>query len=137
MSTILEFESFRVVSVDYKVENKEVDTTEESKNGIANLRLNAGSSDIDEDGRAQLQIELNVKDSGKDFDRNIKLSVIGLFKFNDTENMDYLENLLKVNGTAILMPFIRSYLSTLTGFDNSTEHLLLPAMNVSQLFDEE
>ncbi|MEB7657635.1 hypothetical protein NGB24_07180 [Mammaliicoccus vitulinus] len=137
MSTILEFKSFRVVSVDYKVENKESNTKDEGKNGIAKLRLNAGFSDIDENGNAQLQLELNVNDSGEDFDRTIKLSVIGLFKFNDTEDMDYLENLLKMNGTAILMPFIRSYLSTLTGFDNSTEHLLLPTMNVSQMFDDE
>ncbi|MFY2151829.1 protein-export chaperone SecB [Mammaliicoccus sciuri] len=141
MNIIMEFKSFRVISVDYKVENQNEDTNldinEDEENDIANLRLNAGFSDIDDNGNAQLQLELNVKDSGDDFLRTIKLSVIGLFKFNEFENKDYTEKILKENGTAILMPYIRSYLSTLTGFDNSTDHLLLPTINVSAMFENE
>ena len=71
MNIIMEFKSFRVISVDYKVENQNEDTNldinEDEENDIANLRLNAGFSDIDDNGNAQLQLELNVKDSGDDF----------------------------------------------------------------------
>ena len=78
-----------------------------------------------------------MSDAGENYDRDIKIIVMGLFKI--TEQDDYkgedIERILKVNGTAIMMPFVRSFISDITSFDDSTDHILLPTMNVQAMFD--
>ncbi|MDE9829222.1 protein-export chaperone SecB [Staphylococcus delphini] len=55
---------------------------------------------------------------------------------NIENNQGYdLDEILKVNGTAILFPYIRTLISSLTSLDDSTEHVLLPAINVKSMFE--
>lgn len=133
MSSIMEFKSFRLMNVELDTKN-----SDNSKNNTK-LRVNAGTTDINEDGEAQLEIEINVEEIEKGYSRTIKIIVLGIFNFpNMQDSNDYdFEYLLKVNGTAILMPYIRSLISSLTSFDDSTEHILLPAINVQSMFENE
>ncbi|MCD8850914.1 hypothetical protein [Staphylococcus xylosus] len=72
------------------------------------------------------------------YNRKIIVAVQGKFSFENTENSDIkvMEDLLRVNGTAILMPYIRTLISNLTAFDNSTDHVLLPTINVNSLLED-
>ncbi|WP_323705340.1 hypothetical protein [Mammaliicoccus sciuri] len=135
MKAIMNFESFRIKKIDYLVNNM---NDRNESNDSASLTLNAGTSEIDEEGTARLELELNIEDKGLDYDRTIKVVVIAIFNFENSESTsnEYLENLLRINGTAIVLPYIRSLISNLTGFDNSTDHVLLPALNVEGMFKE-
>ncbi len=129
----MNFKSFRLMNVELDTVNQEKD-----ENDKTSLRVNAGTSDINEDGEGQLEIELNISEKEEGYSREIKIKVLGIFEFpNKENNNEYnLDEILKVNGTAILMPYIRTLLSSLTSFDDSTEHILLPALNVKSMFEQ-
>lgn len=120
--------------------NVELNTVNQEKeeNDKTSLRVNAGTSDINEDGEGQLEIEFNIFEKEEGYSREIKIKVLGIFEFpNKKNNNEYnLDEILKINGTAILMPYIRTLLSSLTSFDDSTEHILLPALNVKSMFEQ-
>ena len=129
----MNFKSFRLMNVELDTVNQEKD-----ENDKTSLRVNAGTSDINEDGEGQLEIELNISEKEEGYSREIKIKVLGIFEFpNKENNNEYnLDEILKINGTAILMPYIRTLLSSLTSFDDSTEHILLPALNVKSMFEQ-
>ncbi|PTG88113.1 hypothetical protein BU645_11790 [Staphylococcus chromogenes] len=131
MDTIMEFKSFRLMNIELNTHN-----SKNNNNGKTQLRVNAGTTEINDDGEAQLEIEININEEGEDYTREIKVIVLGIFKFPNQPSDYDLEELLKVNGTAILIPYIRSMISSLTSFDDSTEHLLLPAINVNAMFNQ-
>ena len=64
----------------------------------------------------------------------IQVEIMGNFSLNGEVDAN-LVDLCKVNGTAILFPYLRAYVSYLTsmaGFPN----LLLPTVNVSKMLEE-
>lgn len=134
MQSVMRFESFRILEIEYKfVEEMEKD----------NLTFEVKTSNIEIDNineRHDLLIKLEMKDKNKDksYNRKIVVAVQGKFSFENNENSDIkeMENLLRINGTAILMPYIRTLLSNLTAFDNSTDHILLPTINVNSLLED-
>lgn len=134
MSAIIDFQSFRLMDLKYNLETASNKDEEVDKSA---LRINVGTTDVSSEGIAQLELEINVSDAGENYDRDIKIIVMGLFKI--AEQDDYkgedIERILKVNGTAIMMPFVRSFISDITSFDDSTDHILLPTMNVQAMFD--
>ncbi|MBG3866489.1 protein-export chaperone SecB [Staphylococcus epidermidis] len=129
----MNFKSFRLMNVELNTVNQE-----KEENDKTSLRVNAGTSDINEDGEGQLEIEFNIFEKEEGYSREIKIKVLGIFEFpNKKNNNEYnLDEILKINGTAILMPYIRTLLSSLTSFDDSTEHILLPALNVKSMFEQ-
>lgn len=133
MDIIMDFKSFRLMNVELNTVNQE-----KEENDKTSLRVNAGTSDINEDGEGQLEIELNISEKEERYSREIKIKILGIFEFpNKKNNNEYnLDEILKINGTAILMPYIRTLLSSLTSFDDSTEHILLPALNVKSMFEQ-
>lgn len=134
MNAIMEFQSFRITNVEYEVKN--LDKNDNSQIKDASLRINVGTSNIENEG-AQLELEVIVEDGNDSYERTIKVVILGLFKFQAQGIKDEeSEELLRVNGTAIMMPYIRSLISSLTGFDNSTEHVLLPTINVNAIFED-
>ncbi|WP_398573992.1 protein-export chaperone SecB [Staphylococcus equorum] len=134
MQSVMRFESFRILEIEYKfVEEMEKD----------NLTFEVKTSNIEIDNINEshdLLIKLEMKDKNKDksYNRKIVVAVQGKFSFENNENSDIkeMENLLRINGTAILMPYIRTLLSNLTAFDNSTDHILLPTINVNSLLED-
>lgn len=134
MNAVMEFQSFRITNVGYEVKN--LDKNDNSQIKDASLRINVGTSNIENEG-AQLELEVIVEDGNDSYERSIKVVILGLFKFQAQGIKDEeSEELLRVNGTAIMMPYIRSLISSLTGFDNSTEHVLLPTINVNAIFED-
>jgi preprotein translocase subunit SecB len=90
-------------------------------NGVLNLNNN----------QFQLSLEIDIID--KQEDTFVNVEIIGLFKF--TGDFDEVKNFLYLNAPAILFPYLRAYISTLTtlsGLDTYT----LPTMNLSSLKDE-
>lgn len=71
--------------------------------------------------------------SVKDKSNHLKINVIieGIFEFNDRENPN-IENFLYLNAPAILFPYVRAYINTLTSL-SGYRPILLPTLNLSGL----
>ncbi|HEC2148858.1 protein-export chaperone SecB [Staphylococcus delphini] len=132
MDIVMNFQSFRLMNVELNTVNQEKD-----ENDKTSLRVNAGTTEINEEGVGQLELEINIAEKENEYLRDIKVKVLGIFEFPNIENnQGYdLDEILKVNGTAILFPYIRTLISSLTSLDDSTEHVLLPAINVKSMFE--
>ena len=79
-----------------------------------------------------LSLLTNIADSTGE----LKISVLaeGVFEFkNDSPEKD-LDNFFYVNASAILFPYIRAYIATLTTL--SGESIVMPTMNLTELGNE-
>lgn len=133
MSAVIEFQNFRLMDLNYSTKNASTNEEEVKK---SSLRVNVGTTDVDKDNNAQLELEVHISDAGENYIREIKMVILGVFKINDVDSYTSdIEQILRVNGTAIMMPYIRSLMSSITSFDDSTDHILLPTMNVQEMFD--
>jgi preprotein translocase subunit SecB len=74
-----------------------------------------------------INFDLELVDAELQFD--VKMVSVGIFEY-DVEDEDVLLNFLSINGPAIIFPYIRSFISSMTalsGFDTIT----LPTLNLS------
>ena len=81
----------------------------------------------------QFQLGLDIEIIDKEEETLLNVEIIGLFKY--TGEFEDVKSFLILNAPAILFPYLRAYISTLTtlsGLDTYT----LPTMNLSSLKDE-
>jgi preprotein translocase subunit SecB len=89
---------------------------------------------IDDNNRIfQLSLEFFVKDNTGSFD--IKLIAIGFFEFKADMSADTLSNYFYTNASAIIFPYIRAYISSITAL-SGLKAVNLPVMNLSNLKDQ-
>lgn len=74
-------------------------------------------------------IKLNVSLIDKDIKKKLLATITGYFEINIEED---IIDVLFVNGTAILYPYLRSIVSIVSAIDSS-EAMLLPTINVLEL----
>lgn len=74
-------------------------------------------------------IKLSVSLIDKDIKKKLLATITGYFEINIEEN---IIDILFVNGTAILYPYLRSIVSIVSAIDSS-EAMLLPTINVLEL----
>lgn len=139
MQAIMKFESFRVMKSNYNIEIVE-EVNQEELLEKSEIKVNISHSSINLENVGQLELAITVKDYDVDYNRDIEVKLQAVFIFEDIESeeqREYCETILRLNGSAILMPYVRNYISMITGFDNSTDHLLLPTFNIQALIDQE
>jgi len=120
----IKFERFYVESLDYKCENiVDDDINEELEIG---LKVSSAFSDKDLNSYlVKMDIELTSKN--KVFSLNCK--TIGYFRTTDLIDDNFKNSaFVKVNSPAILFPFIRSYIHTVT-VNSGIPPVLLPSIN--------
>lgn len=79
-----------------------------------------------------LELRLNVTDKGNAF----KASVLALAQFNFTNSPSKeLENYFYINAPAIIFPYLRAYITSLTAL-SGLKAVNLPIQNLSYLKDE-
>lgn len=76
-------------------------------------------------------LELNVKISDKESTLKIEVEFSGYFTFKDSLE-EHFENYLLANAPAIIFPYVRAYVTTLTSLSGITP-VILPTMNLSGL----
>lgn len=72
------------------------------------------------------------KERNENYPFSLEIEIVGFFKFETTLESEEAERLLKVNGTAILFPYLRSIVSSLTA-DSGFQPLILPVMNIHKM----
>ena len=70
-------------------------------------------------------------------ERHIELVMKGMFLFESNIKYENKEKFLKINGAAILYPYIRAYISTLTSFDQAGSSVIIPTINFQKLYEDE
>ena len=81
-----------------------------------------------------LSILFTAKDSDKDKEV-IALKVVSLFKFSDAvDNINDIPHFFYANSIAIMYPYIRAFVSSLT-LQANYKPIILPTMNLSSLKD--
>ena len=92
--------------------------------------------DIINHDKNQFTIRLNVAidNSGNEFPFSANIMISGTFLLENWQNENNM-NLVKNNATAILFPFLRTLLYTITMNANVPPYVL-PVMNIVELFKE-
>lgn len=119
---VIELESYRISDIEYKVFNNKEDLDNHPiENGVigVNVQLNEDETNAILRVRSELVDENNL--------RSILFEITGFFIVN-TEEMK--EEYLRVNGTAILLPYLRTLVSIMTSLDNK-DAIILPTLNTN------
>lgn len=92
--------------------------------------------DVDFDYKEENKVEVILSCYLKDAEETMRCEIImiGCFKTTD-EDLVIAKTLLKKNSVAIMFPYLRSYITTLSSQPNLPP-LILPPVNINQLLDE-
>lgn len=77
-----------------------------------------------------LFLETNIEDENNAFSANIKAKAT--FTFDKDADSEHINNFFYINAPAILFPYIRAYISTLTTL-GGTKPVTLPTLNLTSL----
>lgn len=69
-------------------------------------------------------------------ERFVEIIFEGLFAFANDVTTGEKEKFLRINGAAILYPYVRAYISTITSFDEVGGPLIVPTINFQKLYKE-
>lgn len=86
-----------------------------------------------DDATFQLHLGVKIEDENKSF--NIEIDAIANYAFEKKEGLDTLGQLFYINAPALLFPYIRAYISTLTNL-SGFEPINLPTLNMTRLGDD-
>ncbi|ENA1802814.1 protein-export chaperone SecB [Flavobacterium psychrophilum] len=80
-------------------------------------------------------LNLSVSITNEEKDLKIQVDAIGKFKFESVEKIEDISSFFYTNSSAILFPYIRAYISTLTNLSGNRS-ITLPTMNLTNLAEE-
>lgn len=86
-----------------------------------------------EEATFQLQLGVKIVDENKSL--NIEITAIANYTFSDKLGLDNLSSFFYINAPALLFPYIRAYISTLTNL-SGFEPINLPTLNMTGLGDD-
>lgn len=117
MEPVLQFEGYQIEKIIYE---KNIETSDENN---INVEVSTGLNSERDKGKVELSI--NVLESNEN--RKLEISLVGFFTFSNVDDNKKTE-ILAINGTAILYPYIRSVASMVTSQDSSPA-IILPTVN--------
>jgi len=79
-----------------------------------------------------LYLGILISDKEKQF--IVDIEIVGFFKYENIDNDDIRDNYFYINAPAILFPYVRAYVSTLTAL-SGYETITMPTMNLTLLGD--
>jgi preprotein translocase subunit SecB len=80
-------------------------------------------------------LNLNVIIKNSENSINIEINSIGKFKFEPVEDIGDISNFFYTNASAILFPYIRAYIGTLTNL-SGLKAINLPTLNLTNLAED-
>lgn len=125
MEPVLQFNGYRVEKIIYE---KNVEVQEEND---IDVEVATGLNPEKDKGK----VRITIKTFEKDRKRKLELSVVGAFTFSNIDN-DKKREVLSVNGTAILYPYVRAITSVVTSQDTDPA-IILPTVNTLNFLDNE
>ncbi|NQU85750.1 MAG: protein-export chaperone SecB [Mariniphaga sp.] len=121
-----QFKGFTIVRS--LIERKDIEPSKK-----LSLEFNPKGFIIKKDSNFQLHLGVKIEDENKAF--NIEIQTIANFVFEHGIELKELNNFFYINAPALLFPYIRAYISTLTNLSGS-EPINLPTLNMTRLGDD-
>lgn len=123
----IRFVKFFVESLDYNCKNIELNDINEE----LEIELKITSSFSDDDLKSYL-IKIDVGLSSKDSIFKLNCKAVGFFETVEEINEEFKSSsFVKINSPAILFPFIRSYINTITT-NSGISPVILPSINFAK-----
>ena len=100
----------------------------------------------DEDEKNKFGINIGIDESKKFVKLKVFLSterdvieveMIGEFEFSDEIKEEEKTKFLKINGAAILYPYVRAYISNISSFDKEALPIIIPTVNFQQIYEND
>lgn len=112
----------------YKVKNSHIEFLEENSKELK-IRIDPEGVINNETSIFSLTMKVFIND--KNDHLKINVDIVGQFKFNNREDSK-IEDFLYLNAPAILFPYVRAYINTLTSLSGNRP-VVLPTLNLSGL----
>ena len=122
MEPVLQFEGYQIEKIIYE---KNIGTPDEN-----NINVEVSTGLNSEKDRGKVELSIHVLESNEN--RKLEISLVGFFTFSNVDD-DKKTEILAINGTAILYPYIRSVASMVTSQDSSPA-IILPTVNTINFF---
>jgi preprotein translocase subunit SecB len=133
----IHFEDYKISKVDFSSESLSIPNEEFRLN--TEFKQESFLTDDEETAIIELSCriepELDDKDQEELFEIYVKL--VGFFGLEGiSSESDELDDLLSINATAILFPYLRSAISSITQVANIPEPVILPTINIAKMVKE-
>lgn len=119
----------------YKVLKSSIDMSEGMIAEPFGLSLKFKTSGIVNKTENTFTLNLGVNIENPDSSIKIEINAVGDFKFEPTGDEKIISQFFYTNASAILFPYLRAYISTLTNL-SGLKAVNLPTMNLSNLAEE-
>jgi preprotein translocase subunit SecB len=117
----------------YRINRSLIELDENSN--FENLKISFAVSGLVKRVENLFILNLSVKIKNDESNLKIEVDTIANFLFEKVENIDDISSFFYNNSSAILFPYIRAYISTLTNLSGNRS-ITLPTMNLTNLADE-
>jgi preprotein translocase subunit SecB len=117
----------------YRINRSLIELDENSN--FENLKISFAVSGLVKRVENLFILNLSVKIKNNESNLKIEVDTIANFLFEKVENIDDISSFFYNNSSAILFPYIRAYISTLTNLSGNRS-ITLPTMNLTNLADE-
>ncbi len=117
----------------YRITKSLIELQENSN--FDDLKIGFKASGIVKTEAQQFLLYLSVNIANEIKDLKIEIEAIGNFKFEKIEKIEDISSYFYVNSSALLFPYIRAYISTLTNLSGNRS-VTLPTMNLTNLAQE-
>ena len=119
---VIELENYRISKLEFKTFD-DIEELDRIKDRHGHINVMLGIDSNYDYGR--LKIDTTVLD--EELNRSIVMEITGVFKINEKEDA---EKHLSVNGSAMLFPYLRTFISIVSSLDNPNS-LVLPTVNTN------
>lgn len=133
MEPVMEFEGYSINKLFYGTIESDIEIDEsEDEDDNFERKVSIG---ISEDKKKGIVI-LNVILFNSDNQKSIDVEVAGEFSINKSLEIEEVEELLTVNGVALIYPYVRSIISMITSLDSSSA-IIIPTLNTKIFSNKE
>lgn len=104
-----------------------------TKQGEFDMKISPFGRFIKSSKKFQLNLLIELSDKNEAF--KMKLNSVALFKIEENYNIEENDSLFFVNAPAILFPYVRAYINSITAL-SGLKPIILPIMNLAFLKGE-
>lgn len=129
---VIELNNYRITNIEYTTfETQEELNSFKDENGT--ISATVGTTEDNKEARIVISTTILKSDEEQMDFKKVTLEITGYFKINTDENV---QEYLRVNGTAILFPYLRTFISVITSLDNS-DAIVIPTINTNSFGEKE
>lgn len=113
---------------DYKITQSHFSINPEKISAKDNMAIEIKRENLLNESESLFKLDMSVNMSDERGNINISIKIEGLFEFDSDLNETQKNNFFDINAPAILYPYVRAYLSSLTSLSGFS-HIILPTIN--------